>query len=296
MDLRQLTYFLTVCDTYSFTKAARKLRIAQPAITKAIQQLENEVGLPLFIREKRHVRLTMEGRVLKQHAIDIQQKIQQAKKELHDMKEGICGTVQVGIPSMSGSYYFPEKLAQFQEKYPDIDIDIYEAGTTEIERDILEGRLEMGTVVVDDVSNNLDIHPFLQESLMLVVSPSHPLAAHQAVSIEQLADEKLIVFKGGYYHRRIIEQVGASTKKDLSIAFETNQIAMAKSLTAKNFGVSVFLNMVVSKDEDVTAIPFDPPIVITLGIAHKKDLPLSKANRLFLSFLTKNADTSTSDQ
>ncbi|WP_158735553.1 LysR family transcriptional regulator [Alteribacillus sp. YIM 98480] len=287
MNIKQLIYFLTVTEHESFTKAAAELRIAQPSITKSIQNLEDEIGLRLFIREKRSVRLTMEGSVLKKHALEIRQKINQTKKELEEIKEGIRGTVQIGIPSMVGSYYFPDKLSLFKEKHPDMEIDIYEAGTTAIEKEILEGNLEMGTVVVDEVSEMLDIHPFLQEPLMLVVPPSHPLASSSSISLEKIANESLILFKEGYYQRKVIDRAAELAGKSPQIAFETNQISMAKSLTERNFGVTVFLNMVIRSDENLVAIPFDPPIVLTLGIAHKKNLPLSTANDIFLSFLKK---------
>ncbi|SDH87814.1 LysR family transcriptional regulator [Alteribacillus bidgolensis] len=287
MNLKQLIYFLTIIEHESFTKAAAELRVAQPAITKSIQNLEHEIGLRLFIREKRSVRLTMEGSVLKKHALEIRQKINQTKKELKEIKEGIRGTVQIGIPSMAGSYYFPDKLSLFKEKHPDMEIDIYEAGTTAIEKEILEGNLEMGTVVVDEVSEMLDIHPFLQEPLMLVVPPSHPLASSSSVSLEKLVHEPLILFKEGYYQRKVIDRAGELAGKSPHIAFETNQISMAKSLTERSFGVTVFLNMVIRSDENLVAIPFDPPIILTLGIAHKKNLPLSTANDIFLSFLKK---------
>ncbi|MFB4164674.1 LysR family transcriptional regulator [Alteribacillus sp. JSM 102045] len=289
MDIKQLTYFLTVAEHESFTKAATELRIAQPAITKSIQNLESELGLRLFIREKRSVRLTMEGSVLKKHALEIRQKMKQAEKELEEIKEGIRGTVQIGVPSMVGSYYFPDKLSLFKNQYPDMEIDFFEAGTTDIETAILEGNLEMGTVMIDEVSHKLDIHPFLQEPLMMVVAPSHPLSSRSSVRLEILAEEPLILFKEGYYQRKIIDRAGELAGKSPHIAFETNQISMAKSLAARKFGVTVFLKMVIRPDEDLVAIPFDPPIVLTLGIAHKKNLPLSTANEIFLKFLEKEA-------
>ncbi|MDQ0298947.1 DNA-binding transcriptional LysR family regulator [Salibacterium salarium] len=285
MDVKQLYYFLEVEKWGSFTKASKELKIAQPAISKAIQNLEKELELPLFIREKRYIRLTMEGELLKKHADVLLQNIHQAKKELREVKEGIRGTVKIGIPSMVGSYYFPEKLAWFKEIYPQLDIELYEAGTTVIEQAILDGALEIGTVVQNDVSPELEVHPFLKEQLMIVVPPSHRFAVRTSVGLTELAAEPLILFKEGYYQRKIIEQASQLSSSPVQIAFETNQISLAKSLAARGFGVTVFLHMVVRPDENLIAIPFDPPIHLTLGLAHKKGHPPSTANASFLSFL-----------
>ncbi|SFE43054.1 LysR family transcriptional regulator [Alteribacillus iranensis] len=287
MDIKQLMYFQEVAELGSFTRAAEKLHIAQPAISKAIKNLENELDCMLFIREKRHVYLTAEGRILKKHADQLIKGFERAKNELQDVKAGILGTVQLGLPSMVGSYYFPEKLARFKKKNPSFAIDLYEAGSTDLGEAIIDGEMEMGTVVVSEGMNDmLQIHPFLEEPLMLVVPPNHHLAEKRSVPLSQLAHEPLILFKEGYYQRKVIEEAGELAGQSPKIAFETNQISMAKSLTARGFGVSVFLKMVVpEKEEDLVAIPFDPPIVLTLGIAHKKNVPLSPANKAFLNFL-----------
>ncbi|WP_240375022.1 LysR family transcriptional regulator [Bacillus piscicola] len=286
MDVKQLRYFQMVADQESFTRAASSLHVAQPAISRSIKLLEDELGMHLFIREKRRVHLTAAGHILKRHADIILAQVQKAKRELIEVREGIRGTVQIGIPSMAGSYYFPEKLAQFKRRHPAFSIELVEAGTTDIEEAILAGDLEMGTVVTRDHAE-LEIHPFLKEPLMMVVSRDHAFASRSTVTLQDLAQEPLILFKEGYYQRRVIEDAGELTGITPEIAFETNQISMAKSLTARGFGITVFLNMVVRPyEEELTAIPFEPPIELTLGIAHTKNTPLSHANAAFLRFLT----------
>ncbi|MFB5660766.1 LysR family transcriptional regulator [Alteribacillus sp. HJP-4] len=285
MESRQLSYFAEVVRQQSFTKAAAVLRIAQPAISRAVQQLEAETGLILLIREKKLIRPTEEGMVLYRYAEQLRNVIGRAENDLAERKAGRRGTIEIGLPSMAGSYYFPEKMADFKNKHPLFHFKIREAGTTMIEQLILDGELEIGMVVTDEVSDSLEVYPLLQEPMVMAAPHSHPFAKKASVPLHQLADEPLILFKEGYFQRRIIDQAAELKGREPEIAFETNQISMAKSLSKLGFGVSVFLKMVIHPEDELASVPFDPPVVLSLGLAHKKGLPLSAANQTFLSYL-----------
>ncbi|MFC5712370.1 LysR family transcriptional regulator [Thalassorhabdus alkalitolerans] len=285
MESRQLRHFVEVAVQKSFTKAAKQLHIAQPAVSKSVKNLEDEIGIPLFAREERTIQLTEEGKRLFAHATSILNQMEQAVLEMEELKGLKTGRVRIGLPSMVGSFYFPEQFVAFKKKYPQLELSIYEAGTTRIRDDIREGNIDLGTIVMDDATEDLITHPFLREEMMVVVPDSHPFASLSSISYDQLLTEPLVLFKEGYYQRNIIHKIEQATGRSPHIAFETNQISMAKSLTRKGLGITIFLKMVISEDSDLVGIPFETPFSLTLALSHRKGTYLSKANKAFLSFL-----------
>ncbi|MBB5172310.1 LysR family transcriptional regulator [Texcoconibacillus texcoconensis] len=285
MEMRQLEYFLEITKQKSFTKAAEQLLFAQPAISKGIKSLEKELGLQLFHRSDKKITLTDEGDVFLKHAKAILSQVNNAKLEMAELRGLEKGVVNIGLPSMAGSYFFPKIIVDFKRIYPHIDISIFEAGTKQIQAMIEQGKIDMGAVVLDDTNNNLETVPFLEEEMVVCLPKEHPLAHQPFISYEQLAQEPLVLFKEGYFQRDIITEVSKRTGLTPNITFETNQISLTKSLTRRGLGVTLFLKMVIEEDEDLVPVSIDPPYYLTLALAWKKNAYLSKANQVFIDFL-----------
>lgn len=288
MESRALEYFREVASRGSFTKAAAALRIAQPAVSRAVRQLEEELGVTLLIRDKRQIRLTKAGEKLYEHAVEMHRLLVKAKNDVVNMQDLTQGEVEIGLPSMAGSYYFPDQIMRFLEAYPGLTVSIYEAGTSVIEEAVISGEIELGTIVTEEgrkSSSLLSIHPFLTVQMVAVVPLDHPFASRTSVSHEELAEEPLILFKEGYYQRKVVDQISEKAGSPVHLAFETNQISMAKSLTQRGLGITIFLEMVIQDDEKLAGIPLDPPISLTLALAHRRKESLSAANKAFLQFL-----------
>ena len=122
MNLKRLEYFCQLAVLGNFTRAARAVGIAQPALTVAIQKLEQEVGLKLINRADKNSLLTAEGEVLYKLATQLLSQAKQVELELEELKELERGTIRFGVSAMMGSYYFPKVLTKFQQKYPKIKI------------------------------------------------------------------------------------------------------------------------------------------------------------------------------
>ncbi|MFT9848995.1 LysR family transcriptional regulator [Aneurinibacillus sp. REN35] len=285
MEIRQLEFFVEVARRQSFTKAAEELLVAQPAISKSIKKLENEVGLLLFNRAERKVSLTAEGEVLLKHAETILDQLAHAKAEMEELSGLKKGEVRIGLPSMVGSYYFPGLIIDFKKKYPDLQIMVYEQGTVKIRQMLMDGEIDMGVILEDDEMEGIEVLSFLEEEMVVCVPASHPFASLHAVSYEELAKESLILFKEGYFQREIIAQASQISGLPLNVTFETNQISLIKSLVARKLGVTLFLRMVVAEDSHLVPVSLKPPVYLKLGVAWNKNAYLSKANQAFLSFL-----------
>lgn len=285
MDLKPLKFFVTVAEQGSFTRAAEKLRLAQPAISIAIRKLEDEVGLPLFNRKDRSITLTAEGAVFLEHAKTILGQVKTAQRAMEEMKELVRGEVSIGLPTMLGSYYFPQLISEFIQQHPNLDFSVKEHGTRTLQRMIVNGELDLGIVVTENVPEALEVRPFLQQEMVVCVPPDHPFARRTSVTFADFAPEPLVLFKEGYFQREVIARVSRQAGLPPRITFETNLLPLIKQMVRRGVGITTLLEMVIADDPELVAVNFEPSIRFELGIAWKKNSCLSQANRAFVDFL-----------
>lgn len=285
MDIKPLRYFQAVAETLSFTRAAEQLHIAQPAISMAIRKLETELELTLFHRQDKRVSLTDEGRHLLQQSRRILQALDDAQLEMAELRGLTRGEVRVGIPSMLGSYYFPPILMAFRHRYPTLNLSVIEGGTWQLQQMLERGELDLGIIVAEFVPEALEAKTFLREQMLVTLASDHPLAAQQAISYDAFFDEELVMFKEGYFHRKIVDRMAAHSGHTPNIGFETNLIPLIKAIVKQGFGISTLLGMVIEEDPELVGRPFEEPVWLDLSIAWRRDGYLSQANRTFVDFL-----------
>ena len=287
MDLKQLRYFQTVVELGSFTAAARRLHIAQPAISIAIRKLESELELTLLHRGERQVTPTSEGEVLLRHARRLLAQAEAAELEMRELQGLSKGEVRIGIPSMLGSYYFPPILMGFKHRYPDLRLSVHEGGTRRLQQMIHDGELDVGVVVAEGAPADLETRPFLREEMVLCVTRDHPLAERSSIGIAEFFSHELVVFKEGYFLREFIDRFSREHDVQPRIAFESNLIPLTKAIVRHGFGITTFLRMVVEQDPegDLVAIPFETPVYLDLSLAWKRGGYLSRADRAFVDYV-----------
>ncbi len=285
MNLKQLRYFHEVARLQSFSKAADTLHIAQPAISMSIQKLERELDLRLFHRNDRKIRLTDEGQRLFKHAGIILKNLEDAELEMRELKGLAQGSVRIGIPSMLGSYYFPPILMAFKHRHPELNLEVIEGGTWQLQQMVERGELDLGVIVSEFVPDTLHTELFLREQMMVTLGKDHPYATQQSVTYEEFFSEELVMFKEGYFHRKIVDRIAANIGATPHIGFETNLIPLIKSIVKQGFGISTLLSMVIEDDDDLIALPFNQPVWLDLSIAWNKDRYLSQANQAFVRFM-----------
>ncbi|WP_426416678.1 LysR family transcriptional regulator [Aestuariirhabdus sp. LZHN29] len=285
MNLRQLQCLQAVARHLNFTRAAEELKMAQPAVSIAIQKLEHSLQLTLFNRQDKRIALTADGERLLHHADIILAQLRDAEREMAELGGLERGEVSIGIPSMLGSYYFPPLLMAFKHRYPNLKLSVVEAGTRAIQQMLFSGELDLGIVVDHNLPPTLETHGFHEEEMIVCVHQDHPFAGQPAISFEDFFAEELVLFKPGYFHREFIDRI--CTEHDLSprIAFETNLIPLTKSIVENGFAITTFLKMVIADDSKLIAVPFADPVRLKLAIACKRGGYLSRANRAFLDFM-----------
>ncbi len=288
MDLRQLRAFMEVASHGSFTRAAEKLHIAQPAVSMAIRKLEEELDLTLLNRQEKRVTLTAEGETLLAHARRILDDCAAAETEMAELRGLGTGEVRIGIPPMMSSYYFPLIIRDFRARYPNLKLSVNGEGAASIQRMISRGEIDMGVIAGHKVPEGLETQLFLREEIVACVPLDHPLAARDRVTFAEYLSEPLIVFKQGYYMRELMDEVAEKRSLKPKIVFETNLFSLVRTLIKERLGISTFLRMVVSGDPELAAVSFDPPLYLDLRIAWKANRYLSRANRAFIDFLMES--------
>ena len=289
MNIKPLRYFQAIAEANSFTKAAEQLHVAQPAISMAIKKLEAELDLTLFHRHERQISLTDEGKKLLLHSRRILRAIDDARLEMEELKGLTKGEVRVGIPSMLGSYYFPPILMAFRHRYPELDLSVIEGGTWQLQQMLERGELDLAIIVADVLPQELYARTFLREQMLVTVAKDHPLAQQPVVSYDDFFREELVMFKEGYFHRKVVDRLAAKTECTPNISFETNLIPLIKAIVNQGFGISTLLGMVIEEDPDLIGLPFEEPVWLDLSIAWRRDGYLSRANQAFVDFLLEHS-------
>lgn len=192
LDYRQMLAFVNVVEGKSFTHAAKALFMTQPAISWQIKSLEQELELQLLERKERNVVVTEAGRLFYIHAKRIVRQYEDAINEMEQFKGLEKGHLIIGASTIPGEYILPTMIGKFKNNYPGATIAMQIADTGAIVEMILANEIHLGITGAQVKEPKLTWHPFLQDELVLIVSPNHPLATKDTVSIKELKKQDFI--------------------------------------------------------------------------------------------------------
>lgn len=239
MDIREMRYFAQVAKDGNYSVAASKLGISQPALSKVIKKMEDEVGAPLFYMFQRRQRLTDAGELLLEKVTRVINEYDSIIESTPMDKSIYQGQVFLGIPPIAGTCYFSELLAGFSEKYPGIKLRISEEGTERIRRDVTSGLLDAGCVS-GPVSDSLFDHAlFVRDPFCLVVHESHPLAGRDCVGFEELRRESFILSGEEFAISRTIRFICYEAGFEPSITLISSRWDFIVQLVQRGCGIAV---------------------------------------------------------
>ena len=285
MEFRQLQHFVAIVETGSISAAARRLYLAQPAISASIKKLENDLNAPLFHRRERGVSLTEAGQQFLSHAKQILKQANDAKLAMQAIEGLDQGEVEIGVPPMLGSYFFPPLLMAFKHQYPALRLNILDTGTRNIRKKLLEGDLELGVVADHDLPPEFDSGKLIREEMVVCMAADHPLAEFEKIEYGEFLKYELILFGKGYYHHSLIEKISQKEKDSPKIAFTSNLLPLIKSVIRKGYAISPMWKVTIQDDDQIVTRPFVEPFCIDLSLAWRRDSYLSRANQVFRDFI-----------
>lgn len=291
MDIRHLSCFVEVARQQSFTKAAQKLNVTQPSISKMIKTLEEELDVTLFYRSSKNAVLTDAGKAVLRPAITILNSFNNLSVELSNVIHLKKGNLTVGIPPMVGVCFFSEIIYKFKERFPNINLKLIEVGSKQIERDIEEGSLDIGVISLPIRDKNISILPFVTEPMHLIVRKDHPLADRCVISYQDLEKESFVMFRQDFSIRDPLIDRCRQSGFNPNIVCESSQWDFIAAMVAANLGVA-FLPATLSdrlSTYDVTSIPLEDPIVPwNLALIWHKEKYLSFAAQEFMKLVCEH--------
>ncbi len=290
MELRQLRYLVALADEQHFTRAARNLHIAQPALSQQIRKLEAEVGISLVDRTTRHVALTPAGVRLVARARRALAEVDAATAELADEAGVRTGRVVIGAMRSTGPYDLSAMLARFYMRHPGIELAVREEPSEMMLERLHNDELDLAFLSITglDPGADLDVHPLLSEPLVAMLPTGHPVARRRRLELSDLREDRFVVFGEGSSLRRIVVQGARSAGFEPLLAFESTESARIRAMVSSGRGVAL---VPVSEAEidgpPVAIVPVSRPrLARDVTVAWRGARRHSPAARAFLELVT----------
>jgi DNA-binding transcriptional LysR family regulator len=224
MELRHLRYFVAVAETENVSRAALKLHVSQPGVSRQIRDLEDEIGFQLFERSAKSVRLTAAGKVFLTGAKSVLQHADDAVKKARAVSGGTNGEINVGYAPSLTVQILPAALRRFQEKFPDARVALHDLSTEEMLAQLGERKLQVALTVrpPGKLLRGLRFEELARYAMCVAVAPKHPLAKLKFVSLEQLSREPMIAYSREDYpeYHAMLEKLFATVGRKPKIAGE----------------------------------------------------------------------------
>jgi LysR family transcriptional regulator, transcription activator of glutamate synthase operon len=239
MTTDQLRYFVAVAQGEHVTRAACALHVSQPALSRALGRLEAELGVPLFHRAGRVVRLTSHGRLFLDHARRALAELDAGRRLLADALDPGRGEVPLAFLHTLGSWLAPALIGAYRAQRPDVAFRLHQGSAAGMERELRDGQTELILTSPRPLDAALAWRPLLTEPLCLAVAPDHRLAARRRVRLEEVADEPWVVLAHGYGLRATTEELCRRAGFSPRVAFEGEDVVTLRGLVGAGLGVAL---------------------------------------------------------
>lgn len=286
MNLKQLEYFVHVAELGSFSKAARVLDVAQPALSRQVRALETDLRETLLLRNGRGARLTEAGKRLFEHSVGILQQVAHARADIGARRDELVGRVVVGLPPSMGRQLTVPLIDAFRRELPRARLAIVEGLTAHIAEWIATGRVDLALLHNPEAAPELEITPILDEVLCLVQPAARarrPRRDSAPLPLRELGDFPLVVPDRAHAIRRLMETQAALAGFKLDIAWEVSSIPSIVDLVCAGYGHAVLSAGAVAasgRAAELSIRPLgDPPLrsVLCFAVsANRRTTPLAR--------------------
>jgi DNA-binding transcriptional LysR family regulator len=262
MEIHQLRYFVAVADEGNFSRAAAKVRVAQPSLSQQIRKLEAEIGQPLFDRLPRSVVLTEAGRCFIEYARQILASIGDARRSVDELKEAVTGKLAVGAIPTIAPYVLPELVVKFQKDYPEVTLELVEDVTDGITQRIDAGELDVALASTCEQSPSLRRESLGSEPLLALVPETDPLAAKALVELDDLKVQRFLLLHEMHCLSQQVHYFLETRRLRPEIALAGSQLTTIAQMVAAGIGVSIVPQMMVKHQATpgCVSLPFAPPV------------------------------------
>ena len=278
MELRHLRYFLAVAEELHFARAAERLHIEQSPLSRAIKELEEELGVVLFARTTRSTRLTRAGKLFLEHVRRVLAALEQARDSVKSAANGFHGQLRVALSDGITPSRLPSLLALCRQEEPEVDLRFFEVPLSQQIKGLHDDLYDVGFAQSDDVGDGITAIPVWSDALMVAVPARHPLLAHKRIPLDELLRYPLVlcnpqVCEG---HAKHVERVLRRADMEPLVAERVASCDLMMALVSAGFAIGLTgeAHIATSREPGVVARPLAsrvPPL--TTYLLHLDDEP-----------------------
>lgn len=285
MDTANLSAFLAVADTGSFSRAADQLHLTQPAVSKRIATLEQQLGARLFDRIGRHISLTEPGRALKPRAEQILAALQDTRRALGNLATHVQGQLRIATSHHIGLHRLPPVLRAYTARFPDVALDIDFLDSEVAYDKVLQGSIELAVITLaPTVDEPVKARLVWNDPLEFVVAPDHPLAGHTGVSLSQLAEYPAVFPGASTFTHKVVSQLFEQHGVIPQIRMSTNYMETIKMMVSIGLAWSVLPRTMVDGQVQILDLP-GISLGRRLGVIWHSGRTLSNAGQALIDLL-----------
>ncbi len=290
METQNLRAFALVAETGSFSLAAEKLHLTQPAISKRVALLEQQLDCELFDRIGRHIRLTEAGRALLPHAARIEQELQYAEQSVRDLSGDVAGTLRLATSHHIGLHRLPPVLSEYSREYQQVNIDIDFMDSERAYELITQGKIDLAVVTLAPEDNAQFIrHTVWRDPLEFMVAPDHELARTPKVDLQALAASAAVLPGLNTYTGQIIKSLFDRSHLSLNVSMMTNYLETIRMMASVGLGWTMLPRSM--RDESLIALEVKGVTMERLlGHVYHRGRSLSRAAIAFIEHLEAHGD------
>ena len=292
LTLRQLAVFEAVARHSNFSRAAQELHLSQPAASMQVKQLEENIGLPLFEQLGKKIFLTEAGQELLHYARGIRQQLDEAETTLEELKGLHRGTLHLTMAS-TANYFAPQLLAAFHQKYPDARVQLDVTNRAGLIEAVRNNTTDMAIMGRPPAGLGLVGTPFMDNPLVIIAPPTHPLASRKRIALAELADEPFIVRESDSGTRIATERFFAEHGIQMIAGMEMNRSEAIKQAVMAELGLGIVslhtLEMELALKRLVVLKVEDFPIMRQWHIVYREGKRFAAIPKAFKEFVKAHA-------
>ena len=290
MHVENFKVFTDLVESESFSRAAKLNGVTQSAVSQQLRGMEKHFKVLIVDRSQKQFRLTNEGKKLYSTAKDLLGLYDTLNSELQEMRKEISGTIHISTVYSIGLHELPPYIKIFLAKYPEVNIRVEYRRANMVYEDILNNSIDLGLIAYPEKHKQLEVHPFKDDTLILVVSPEHPLASKDEIDIEELQGQKFIGFEPDIPTRKATDRIFKELEINAELVMEFDNVETVKRAVEINAGIAILPQTTVTREEaqDLLKVirfkkhSFRRP----LALIHRKGRVLTPAMKKLIELLT----------
>jgi len=289
--LRQLEFYIALAETLQVSKAASRCHISQSSMTVALRNLEEALGVQLFLRQPKGIRLTVEGERFLTHARKILTDSQLAIEDLHHKPDTMAGALRIGIAQTLSAYLLPEIIGEIESRFPLLNIDWYEATAPQLLVALREKQVDFCLLLTSNIEHDgsLNVETFLRSLRQLWVAPGHPLLSQPVIHLRDIEKLPFLMLDTDEYPT-VISDVLQHEGYQPNIHFRSNSFEAVRSLVAQGKGITILSDLVyrpwsLNGQRVVRRTIEDCITYMDVGVVSATEYPPSAAARTVIDFL-----------